>query len=1663
MKKRILSFVIMVCVAFTSVTAGYSFPLENVVEAATAPVNYNVFEQNDTVWKDFDPSGGADPCPIGPQGCGLFSIANAVYHLTGNTVDMRELSVWAWTNGYYKAAGATYRWQLYPNLAAKFGSKYGFTTPVKWTNGKASDTQLLNHLANGGTAVAHVYGHFICLAGYDAASGRVLVLDSAPDYERRFTQSGGSWLTVSELSGESSYMIVTGYCLLSKASASVTNYTASTSVASGSGSVFFANDHTSWKFGAGSTVFFKTIPASGYKVSSITVNGTAIAVSNNGDTASYAFTMPSANATVSVKFTTGGKTYNTALLTSAASYDVNAGLIARADCAVPNTYIGLFPASATTYTKNTAVFYYSAPQYWYFGVDSANGPYSSTRHLQCGLRGGNYLSYGAGSFKVLLFNSSGSVVSNILNVTLSGTANHYGALTFIPGNSTGGNTGGGTSGGTTGGTDTTLYTVSISSTSGGTAHFGNGVLSGQVTAGTVVNYQVDPSAGYVVSKILVNGVSQTIQNNGGSYVYNFIMTAQTTTVSVTFSKASSSAFPSNDIIFDNDASVSWIKNSGLSAASVELTTDANSDTYMKITAAASNDPQVNMNFKQLDTLSASSYKYMVITARTTSSNTFGKMYLCPGSITGATEDCTATWNWNNDGLWHDYLIDLSGKTNWTGNLNLIRFDFFDGTTTNGMALDLRSIKFYTSSPSTPTIKTNKTSYTVGESITLNYSGLDSYLSTQQNQIPFIAIYAKGTEPGSAPAGLYTMVTAASGKAVYPTDAVGGLYFGKTLAAGTYKAWIAYDAQGTSDAYNLGNVHYAAASSSYEFTIVENTPTLHKVSTKVVSGQGVAHFGGNITSADVYSGSTFNYQVTPSAGYKVTKISINGVDQTILNSGGDAIYSYTMGAEDTVISVTFSAITYKITVTTPTNGTVTLTNNSTGATITSGSSVAHGTVIKVTATANTGYQLSTLKAGSTSLSSGGTFTVSAATTVTATFAKKTYAITITNPTGATITLKDASGNAVASGANVAHGTVLTVTLTPSSGYRVKTVTIGGTAKKTYTTMSTTAVTYSHTVSAATTISGTAGKIYKVSFSQPTGGTIAVTNNSSGAAISSGSYVDTGTVIKVTATASTGYNLSTLKAGSTTLSSGGTYTVSAATTVSATFAKKTYKVTVSASNGTVTLKDASGNAIASGATVEHGTVITVTATPATGYKLSTLKAGSTSLSSGGTFTLTADTTVTGTFTKQSYTMTITNPTGGTITVTDASGNAVTTGTAVAYKSVLTVTLTPSSGYRVKTITVNGTSKKTNSTISSAAVTYSYTVGAAAFTLSGTCGKIYKVSFSQPTGGTIAVTNNSTGATISSGSYVDTGTVIKVTATPSTGYNLSTLKAGSTTLSSGGTYTVSAATTVSATFAKKTYKITITAPTNGTITITNNATGDAIANGATVEHGTVIKVTATPSTGYSLSSLKAGSTSLSSGDTYTVNAATTVAATFTAIEYNVTIAVAGGSGTAAFADGTTSTKGTIGQSISYTLTPATGYKVSKITVNGTSVSVTNSGATATYTLTMTAAETAISVTFAKKTYAVSVGEVTNGTVTLSSTGNISYNTTITVTATPNEGYELDQIFVNGTAISGNTFKVTKASTVTATFKKIQCAVSVGTVSNGKVTISPTGTVDYGTTITV
>ena len=67
------------------------------------------------------------------------------------------------------------------------------------------------------------------------------------------------------------------------------------------------------------------------------------------------------------------------------------------------------------------------------------------------------------------------------------------------------------------------------------------------------------------------------------------------------------------------------------------------------------------------------------------------------------------------------------------------------------------------------------------------------------------------------------------------------------------------------------------------------------------------------------------------------------------------------------------------------------------------------------------------------------------------------------------------------------------------------------------------------------------------------------------------------------------------------------------------------------------------------------------------------------------------------------------------------------------------------------------------------------------------------------------------------------------------------------------------------------------------------------------------------------------------------------------------------------------------------------------------------------------------------VSVTQSTGGTISLSQSGQVLEGTTITVTATPSDGYELENIYVNGTALSGTSFIVDEDKTVSAVFNQL------------------------------
>ncbi len=275
--------------------------------------------------------------------------------------------------------------------------------------------------------------------------------------------------------------------------------------------------------------------------------------------------------------------------------------------------------------------------------------------------------------------------------------------------------------------------------------------------------------------------------------------------------------------------------------------------------------------------------------------------------------------------------------------------------------------------------------------------------------------------------------------------------------------------------------------------------------------------------------------------------------------------------------------------------------------------------------------------------------------------------------------------------------------------------------------------------------------------------------------------------------------------------------------------------------------------------------------------------------------------------------------------------------------------------------------------------------------------------------------TGGTTDVAASAKEGTEVTVTATPSTGYELSgiTVKTAGNVdvdVTDGKFIMPSDDVTVTSAFSKIDYTVTAGECQNGSVSVDK----------ATANYGDVITVTATPATGYELDTVEIDGTAIA-GTTFTMPAKdVTVTATFKKTDYTITIGEC--------VNGSVSvsqTTANYGDVILVTATPDEGYELIYFQVDG--------GDYAGTAFNMPAKNVTVTATFRKADYSVTVGQVQNGSVSVDK-ATANYGDVITVTATPAEGYELDTIKVDGTAISGNTFTMpAKNVTVTAVFKEI------------------------------
>ena len=343
----------------------------------------------------------------------------------------------------------------------------------------------------------------------------------------------------------------------------------------------------------------------------------------------------------------------------------------------------------------------------------------------------------------------------------------------------------------------------------------------------------------------------------------------------------------------------------------------------------------------------------------------------------------------------------------------------------------------------------------------------------------------------------------------------------------------------------------------------------------------------------------------------------------------------------------------------------------------------------------------------------------------------------------------------------------------------------------------------------------------------------------------------------------------------------------------------------------VQPANGSVAASATFATAGTTIELTATPAEGYTLDYFTLDGERIN-GDTFIMPArNVEVSAVFTANAYSITVVQPTGGTVSASATSATAGTT---------IELTATPAEGYTLDYFTLDGARINGDTFIMPARnvdVSAVFTANA------------YSITVVQPTGGTVSASATSATA----------GTTVKLTATPAEGYTLDYFTLDGARIN-GDTFIMPARNVdVSAVFTANAYSITVVQPTGGTVS--------ASATSATA--GTTVKLTATPAEGYTLDYFTLDGARIN-GDTFIMPARNVeVSAVFTANAYSITVVQPTGGTVSA-----SKLSAFFGEAVELTAVPDEGYELSHYVVNGAA----NSGGT----FTMPARDVIVTAVFTK-----------------------------------------------------------------------------------------------------
>lgn len=470
----------------------------------------------------------------------------------------------------------------------------------------------------------------------------------------------------------------------------------------------------------------------------------------------------------------------------------------------------------------------------------------------------------------------------------------------------------------------------------------------------------------------------------------------------------------------------------------------------------------------------------------------------------------------------------------------------------------------------------------------------------------------------------------------------------------------------------------------------------------------------------------------------------------LADDGDPVGDPTGGSDMTVYTVNAAA----------TGGSISISSATPDAVTGAGPwTVAAGTVINVTATADEGYESvpTTLTAtmGGQTTDITGPFAVSGNVSIHATFEKKetneivtgapepratTHTVNIPAPSNGSIEVK-VDGNTISNGASVEEGKTLFITAMPANGYELEEISVlvpitgGLTTDKTSQTSPMSYVVGQKELTIAATFKKTTATDVTVTINKTGDGTVAVTDVGTNAAVANGGTVAQGNNIKIVVTPNAGSKITAFSIDSAdqtpitdTGMTVGSYQANSNVTINVTFSEITQEnrtITIDSKGtgtGTIAVTDIDDNnkSITNGATVPNGHKIKVVATPASDSLLKSFSVGAATpdLKDGkqavivDNYEVNENITVSATFdlvpVAATHAVKWKAGSNGTIKVT-VNGTEIKSGDQVAEGAKFTVTATPDNGYVLDKLTVTGATQDGD--------TSTYTVGASEVNISAT----------------------------------------------------------------------------------------------------------------------------------------------------------------------------------------------------------------------------------------------------------------------------------------------------------------------------------------------------------